>query len=123
MKLFVNFFLIFIAGSFAVEELDEESVAHLTDDLLHEIEKRLRDDPSMLDALMEKSGGLLDMLGSECTHSVTNNTIIETEKSIENGAIFLLTPDVTSFTDCLNICCDTENCNTAIFKDRVRHFV
>ena len=105
-----------ISSGFALEEVNEENLGQLTKELFIEIEKRLKDDPDILDALTDD---LISSLSQDCRENRKNNTIIDVKDSLENGAEFLGTPDIINLDDCLAKCCDSEECNTAVFKRRV----
>ena len=47
-------------------------------------------------------------------------TIIRTEESRNNGAVFLNVTTLDNYNLCLSSCCDTRLCNVAIFDEQVR---
>ncbi|KAL1228049.1 Low-density lipoprotein receptor-related protein 11 [Trichinella pseudospiralis] len=59
---------------------------------------------------------------SPCQHfyDLSNGTIIKTTDSIQRGAKFLLTSRQSSLEQCMQICCDTEDCNLAIFPAKTQ---
>ncbi|KRZ72405.1 Low-density lipoprotein receptor-related protein 11 [Trichinella papuae] len=59
---------------------------------------------------------------SPCQHfyDLSNGTIIKTTDSIQRGAKFLLTSRQSSLEQCMQICCETEDCNLAIFPAKTQ---
>ncbi|KRY29738.1 hypothetical protein T01_1399 [Trichinella spiralis] len=59
---------------------------------------------------------------SPCQHfyDLSNGTIIKTTDSIQRGAKFLLTSRQSSLEQCMQICCDTEDCNLVIFPAKTQ---
>ena len=53
----------------------------------------------------------------------SEQTIIRTVESQNNGAVFLNVSTVVSFEICLATCCETQLCNVAIFDREVRSFL
>ena len=47
-------------------------------------------------------------------------TIIRTQESRNNGAVFLKVTTLDSYNLCLSSCCDTRLCNVAVFDEEVR---
>ena len=94
------------------EDVDE-SIAQLTDQIIYELQKRLHEDPDQVDGLADE----------QCRRQINNNTIIKADASIENGANFLDIPNVVSFDDCFSQCCNTDDCDTAVYKFRVWVFL
>ena len=106
-----------ISLTLASEEVIEDNIDAITKELFIEIEKRLKDDPDILDALADD---LISSLSQECQKNRANNTIINVKESLENGATFIGTPEIISLDDCQSQCCDSDDCDTAVYKSRVR---
>ncbi len=106
-------FLCPLAGT--SKEYPEEYSSLLTDKLLHELEKRLMDYSDS----DEQGNELYSNSRSDCTFDVGSDTIIKTKVSLEQGAEFLDSPSASSQEECKSLCCQTDDCNLAVFKEKV----
>lgn len=97
------------------ERVSDQNLEQITNQLFHEIEKRLQAfDSSSNEHQRDDS--------SECisTNSInTTDTIIKTKESLAAGAVFLDSPDSTSGIKCFKECCNNDDCNLAVFKSKV----
>lgn len=85
-------------------------VNRLTEKLWLEIQKRLQD-------YDDKSDGLdSNEHDDRCSFNVQDGKIIRTQDSLNSGATFLNSPTVGSRSECQAECCDTNECNLAVFK-------
>ena len=101
------------------KEYSEDFASFLNDDLIHELEKRLMD----YDDINQESQS-----NSQCTFALETNLIIKTKVSLDQGAIFIDSPVFNDDTTnprsaCQERCCQTEDCNLAVFKEKVVHTV
>ena len=112
--------LLLVVGVVAEKELidanTEDATSLLTKRLWTQIRKRLKDygySDSDLDDLDKE----LD--GEQCTYNFQNGTIIRTHDSIEAGATFINSQIGISREECTSECCSVDNCNIAVFKEKV----
>ena len=101
------------------KEYSEDFASILNDDLIHELEKRLMD----YDDINQESQS-----NSQCTFALETNLIIKTKVSLDQGAIFIDSPvfnddETNPRLACQERCCQTEDCNLAVFKEKVVHTV
>ncbi len=115
------FLLLFVGSSLADREFAELS-SLFDDDLIHELEKRLMDYED------SDSGRPYSHrpTNAKCKFDVQPDLIIQTKVSQEQGAVFIDSPNVANVRNgrqlCQQKCCDTENCNLAVFKEDVVSF-
>ena len=120
--------LIVLLFFFCLVYCKKESVSDLYDMLndpriLSEIEKRLKlldeDSEQYSDEQIgcdDKSG----TIGAECHFTASSDLIIKTNESLQRGAEFLDEIDnVSCPKECTEYCCKNENCDTAVYQDKV----
>lgn len=115
MRAFVVLFVLHW-GCFADKEFTEEFASLFNDDLLHELEKRLMDYSS--------DNGRASQSNEQCRFGTEANLIIKTKVSLDQGAEFIDSPVISDDEydprqSCMDTCCQTENCNLAVFKEKV----
>ena len=99
------------------KEYSEDFASFLNDELIHELEKRLKD----YDDINHESRP-----NSQCTFALETDLIIKTKVSLDQGAIFIDSPvfdddETNPRLACQERCCQTEDCNLAVFKEKVVH--
>ena len=99
------------------KEYSEDFASFLNDELIHELEKRLMD----YDNINHESRP-----NSQCTFASETDLIIKTKVSLDQGAIFIDSPvfdddEANPRLACQERCCQTEDCNLAVFKEKVVH--
>ena len=87
----------------------DAEVDKLTQKLWLEIQKRLQD-------FDDKDDGLDT---EQCKFQSKDGMIIRTKDSLDAGANFLSSPTVTSREECEEECCESDDCNLAVFKAKV----
>ena len=118
----MNAFLILVVLActcFADKEYAEDFASLLDGKLLHELEKRL------MDYSDDDDNSRRNPSNSQCKFVSEQNLIIKTKVSLEQGAIFIDSPDIgddeiNPRAACEERCCETEDCNLAVFKEKVR---
>ena len=59
-------------------------------------------------------------LFGECEFDARNNSIIITEESLSRGAVFVDSfVNVSCPSECTSLCCQNEDCDTAVYQDKV----
>ena len=104
-----------LCNCFGDKEYPEDFASILGDDLFLELEKRLMD---YSDINQQHSSN------TKCTFATENNLIIKTKISLDQGAIFIDSPvfgddEINPRLSCRERCCETEDCNLAVFKEKV----
>ena len=106
--------LLTIGCSFADKKLFQLS-SILDDELLHELQKRLMN--------YDNSNDRSHYSDSQCHFEAESNVIIKTKVSLEQGAEFIDSPavdgEINPRAACEEKCCDTDDCNLAVFKEVV----
>lgn len=70
-----------------------------------------------------KAKTISDSSGNSCTYRQNSSLIIRSKKSLENGAAFLKSATHLSSEDCATKCCYTQNCNLAVYEDKVKKII
>lgn len=130
MKLYLVIVLV-LCGSYADDELPEDIadlLSQFSDDFNHQLQKRLTDldpDLNLLDQAQKvDKGKLVNDKGSSCFYEVSEQRIIRTHDSLNNGATYIDSPtEIQNQTACRAECCTHSECDLAVFKDKVRIFV
>ena len=106
---------VLIFGSVAEKERLEDGYSEesLADRLISVIEKRLQDYDRELAVKTPQTS-------HRCEFKDEPNTIIKTHESLEAGAHFIENIDtISTKEECEQHCCESENCNLAVFKEKV----
>lgn len=115
----VIFIMVVLACTcFADKEYPEDFASLLDDKILHELEKRLMDYDD--DNKNSRSGES----NARCKFATELNLIIKTKVSLDQGAVFIDSPvidedEINPRSACEERCCDTKDCNLAVFKEKV----
>ena len=71
--------------------------------------------------ILIKSQGLCFDSESEClaNFEISPNTIIKYSESEKKGAYFLNEKEIPTYEECLRYCCETDDCNLAVWDKKV----
>jgi len=83
------------------EYYDEDTFAQLTADLMREIRKRISEDSSTSRDLVSDS---LAECRQDYGLTTSVNVIIKTRDSLEKGAEFMVSPEVATRDECIQLC-------------------
>lgn len=64
-----------------------------------------------------------DSSGNSCSYRQNSSLIIRSKTSLENGAAFLRNANHLSAEECARKCCYTQNCNLAVYEDKVYMYI
>jgi hypothetical protein len=98
-------------------DFDDATLKEILED--PELSELLDDPDKLLKMLKRKLRGPSINSDDKC-YIATNkaDTIIKTKESQDLGAVFIAVPTVTGRQDCIDACCNSTGCNTAIVKEK-----
>lgn len=106
----VLYFGVILQSEAKKERVEDQNPAlsQLSEQLWHEIEKRLD----------ELDSAELRREHESCAYAEAPSSIIKTDASLKTGAVFVNNPAVASQEECWANCCSNDECDTAIFKTK-----